>query len=279
MTARTRHIPLAVALASLALLGGCRGDRSEKPPRQFLPDMDDSPRWNPQQNDGFYADGRTMRLPPSGTVAFGRSSATAPEGESDWGRTNQWQRASLLRDDAGLFYGLSSAEIDPQTAWEIEDGEAFAGRIPMEVTLETLELGRERFNIYCAVCHGYSGEGGGTVAEGPQQGRLFGGMVGRRWSYNVPSLHDEKYLRGAEGRTGRDGYLFYTARHGVQGGELMPGYAHALDVEEAWAVVAYIRALQESRRGSLADVPEAQREILERQRPSVALHNAEGGDS
>jgi hypothetical protein len=46
----------------------------------------------------------------------------------------------------------------------------------------------------------------------------------------------------------------------------MPGYAHALDARDSWAVVAHIRALQATRLGSIEDVPEAQRPALEAQR-------------
>jgi mono/diheme cytochrome c family protein len=104
--------------------------------------------------------------------------------------------------------------------------------------------GQERFNIYCSACHGYEGEGSDVTA-------LTGGLVGRRWNYNVPSLHDPKY-KDASVRTGLDGYLFHTIRHGVP--EIdpakppkMPGYADKISVADSWAVVAYVRALQSSR--------------------------------
>src|SRR5690606_28449424 len=101
-------------------------------------------------------------------------------------------------------------------------------------TRALLERGEERFNIYCAACHGYTGDGAG--------------MVGRRWSIPVPSYHDPKYSDSAQ-RTGKDGYLFHVARYGLKnpdGSTRMPAYGHALDAQDAWAVVAYIRALQAS---------------------------------
>src|SRR5690606_25558390 len=64
------------ALAGLAAVlgaGGCRGERSDHPPRQFFPDMDDQQRWNPQSQSPFFADGRTMRPRVEGAVAFGRA--------------------------------------------------------------------------------------------------------------------------------------------------------------------------------------------------------------
>ncbi len=55
----------------------------------------------------------------------------------------------------------------------------------------------------------------------------------------------------------------------VNGVQKMPGYAHALSERDTWAVVAYIRALQESRAGRFGDRSEAEREVLDRSRPSV----------
>ena len=128
-----------------------------------------------------------------------------------------------------------------------------------------IQRGQDRFNIYCSACHGYSGEGGKIeLIDGVEV--QTGGMVGRRFNTPPPSYHDPKYQRESTERTGRDGYLFYTAMYGVEYGAKMPGYAHALSADDGWAIVAYIRALQESRRGTLADVPEETRRVLERQR-------------
>lgn len=221
-------------------LAGCRGDRTDKPPRQFLPDMDDSPKWEPQAGSPFFLDaedvsaeaghvpgaelGRMMRPQPEGAIPFGTMSVAAggqAEGQFDpaLGDRLTGERRGYLRDDDAFYYGVdeTGAPVDA---------------IPMEVTRALLERGAERFNIYCAVCHGYQGDGNG--------------MVGRRWSIPVPNYHDPKYSDPAQ-RTGKDGYLFHVARYGLKnpdGSIRMPAYGHALDAEDAWAVVAYIRALQ-----------------------------------
>lgn len=271
---RLAGLGMALAAGALvpALLGGCRGDRSDKPPREFLPDMDDQPRWNPQTKSEFFPDGRTMRTPVVGTVAFGRRSTIAPPGDEPWKRINRAQREELLAADPRVSLGLTQ-DMDPREAWSVSAPGLFVQTIPVPVDMELLKRGQERFNIYCSVCHGFSGEGGGIVAEGSQAGSLYGGMVGRRWSYTVPSFHDPKYQTTSSERTGRDGYLFYTAMYGVEFGGKMPGYAHALSTRDAWAVVAYIRALQQAQAGSLADVPEEQRRVLERQRGGIALRD------
>ncbi|MCB9845689.1 MAG: cytochrome c [Phycisphaeraceae bacterium] len=259
--ARVAGLP---AVALLLALTGCRGERSDKPPRQFLPDMDDQPRWNPQTKSEFFADGRTMRQPVVGTVAFARRMITDESGDASWQTDYRQQRDDLLGLDSAVYHGVADG-VDPAGAWQSQDAATFIDTIPIAIDMAAIERGRARFNIYCSVCHGYSGEGGGVLNNEP-----YGGMVGRRWTYAVPSFHDPKYSDPQQ-RTGRDGYLFYTARNGVEMGAKMPGYAHALSVRQAWEVVAYIRALQASRKGSLADVPQGEREVLERQRGGIAM--------
>jgi len=240
-----------IGLSVVSGMTGCRGDRSDKPPRQFFPDMDDQMKWKSQGQSEFYADGRTMRQPVAGTVAFGRASVVSDE---PWAASLMTQRSDLLRHDDAYYKGVGS------------DG-AYLVRMPEAPTRAMIERGMERFNIYCSACHGYEGDGKGTV--------------GVRWSYAPATFHDPKY-RDATQNTGRDGYLFHVARQGVIGGDgkqKMPGYAHAISEHDAWAIVAYIRALQESRLASIDAVPATEREILERQRASVQPTATEGAAS
>ena len=236
---------LPTVLATLALgalatgLPACRGDRSSKRPRQFFPDMDDQPKFKSQSETEFFADGRTMRTPVPGAVAFGRTSLVSGD---EWAQSYASQRDQLLKADPGIYAGRDEAG-------------AFLTQIPANLPVDAalLDIGQRKFNTYCAACHGYDGEGKG--------------MVGQKWSYPLPSFYDPKYAdRSLD--TGKDGYLWTVVRLGVydaQGVQKMPGYAHAITEHEAWGVVAYLRALQASRTGSLQDLPEAQREILRSQ--------------
>ncbi len=236
----------ALAGAAMVALPACRGDRSDKPPRQFFPDLDDQLKWRPQGESPFYADGRMMRPAVRGTVAFGRVSlASAPE----WGPWVTAERAELLRDDDRVFFGKEP------------DG-SLVERIPIDVTRQLLERGQNRYNIYCVVCHGYQGDGKG--------------MVGRQWSYALPDYNDPKYKapdkNDPKSQLWKDGHLFNIARNGLydaQGVQKMPGYAHAIDERDAWAIVAYIRVLQDARSGTMQDVPDADRGALERQRTAM----------
>jgi mono/diheme cytochrome c family protein len=237
---------LACAVALAAGLSACRGDRTQEPPRQFFPDLDDAPKWNPQTHSEFFADGRTMRQPPAHAVAFGRQAIVPGE---EWGGEFAQQRADLLKENPGYYSG--------------KEGDKYLEKAPIAFTEADLLRGKERFGIYCAVCHGHEGDGQG--------------MVGKQWATPVPAFHDPKYTDVKQVQ-GLDGYLFHTARNGVPAGTAenpdwanvkMPGYRHALSVEDTWRVVAYIRALQHSRAGTIDNVPEGHRDAVREQMKSA----------
>jgi mono/diheme cytochrome c family protein len=228
----------------LGVVGGCRGDREDKPPRQFFPDMDDQPKWGPQSKSEFFADGRTMRLPPNGTVPYGRTPVVS---DAAWAHGFMDERNDLLKPDVLTSEGT------------LADGN-YVEKIPMAIDMDLVKRGQERFNIYCAACHNYTGDGKG--------------MVGAQWSYPLPTFHDDKYKKpdpaNPAQQTWKDGYIFHTIRYGLvdtakPGEYKMPPYAHAVSVRDAWAIVAYIRALQTSREGTVNDAPESVRPTLQKQ--------------
>ena len=228
------------AVSALMLGAGCREQRSDKPPRQFLPDMDDSPKWEPQGQSTFYQDGRMMRPEVPGTVAFGWTTDRLDD------EGVQQSRADMLKADVALYKGTYIDE---------EGKKQYVRTIPEAIVVdeELLNKGQERFNIYCSACHGYLGDGNG--------------MVGQRWSYPVANLHTDIYL-DREQEKGTDGYLFNVVRYGVidqTGAQKMPGYGHALNERDAWAVVAYLRALQSSWVEDIQKLPAEERELRERQ--------------
>lgn len=81
--------------------------------------------------------------------------------------------------------------------------------------------GRERFDIYCSPCHDKSGGGNGTVV---QRG------------FQKPPAFSDKRLRAMP-----DGQIFATISHGVRN---MPAYGAQVPVQDRWAIVSYVRALQ-----------------------------------
>jgi mono/diheme cytochrome c family protein len=240
MTNQHSAVMLASALSLAACAGmlqGCHGDRTTKPPRQFFPDLDDAPKWEPQTNSDFFADGRMMRQPVQGTVAFGRQ-GFVPSDDKAWSEPWADKREDLLKADPAFYTGK-----DDKGGWILNTSVRF--------TKADLLRGQERYNISCASCHNYNGDGLGTV--------------GSQWSYPLPNFHDDKY-RDASVDTGKDGYLFHIARNGVWGPDgvqnKMPGYGHALTHEDTWRIIAYIRVLQTTRSATLQDVPESQRDAV-----------------
>lgn len=119
----------------------------------------------------------------------------------------------------------------------------YANRIPMAVTPELLALGRKQYDITCGTCHGPRGDGNS--------------IVGKQMSLRPPpSLH--LYAGRAPG------YIFEVATRGFG---LMAAYAAELSVEERWAVVAYIRALQISQNVPVATLPPEVQRQLQQEKP------------
>lgn len=112
-------------------------------------------------------------------------------------------------------------------------------KIPVPLTPALLSRGRERFNAYCAPCHGEDGYGRGIVV--------------RRGFPAPPSYHEQR-LRDAPA-----GHFFAVITHGYG---VMYSYADRVAVPDRWAIVAYIRALQRSQHATLTDVPPDRRAEL-----------------
>jgi mono/diheme cytochrome c family protein len=155
--------------------------------------MVDQQHLKPLAEDNFFPDGRGSRVPPAHTVARGQ-----------------------LREDEQFYTG----KVGPQ----------LAANFPMPVSRQLLERGRERFNIYCAVCHGPTGEGNGMIVQ--------------RGFPQPPSFH-EKRLRDAP-----PGHFVDVITNGY--GVMYP-YASRVAPEDRWAITAYIRALQLSQHAAPAD--------------------------
>jgi|SRR5215467_12702291 len=162
-------------------------------------DMHLQPYNRPLSKSDFFADNRSARLPVDGTVARGD-----------------------LREDTYFYTGrIGSA-----------DGDYF----PFPINSQTMERGRERFNIYCTPCHGRVGDGNGFI---PSRGL-------RR----PPSYHIERLRKVPVG------YFFDVMTNGFG---VMPDYASQISPADRWAIAAYIRALQFSQNATAADIPPGQK--------------------
>lgn len=213
---RPRAARLAVACAVLAVLGVTGCEKSFR-------NMYDQPRYKPLAVSPLWSDGRSARPPVEGTLP--RSSGTAAD-------TSSGRGGSIAPAPEPPF-------PVPLVATSMQPPSASAGR--GEWTIAALGRGQQRFDIYCAPCHGAAGDGDG--------------MIARRGFPHPPSLHDAR-LRAAA-----DGHFDSVITHGY--GAMYP-YADRVGPADRRTIVGYIRALQLSRNATLADAPPAARATLER---------------
>jgi hypothetical protein len=212
-----RYFLTAWALVVILFVGfmGPRGSLSRKPPIEVFPDMDRQMKLRPQVPFDFFPDNRSSRLPVEGTVARSRSFSNVQAG-----------------DGAPVF----PYQDHPVTTGRmtVTGTTNFVETNPMSVTAEFVARGQQRFQIYCQPCHGPLADGNGVTKK-------LGMAV-------VANLHDTRIINM------KDGELFNAISNGSVS-TVMAGYASVLAVEDRWAIVAYLRALQLSRLGTIDDVP------------------------
>jgi mono/diheme cytochrome c family protein len=117
----------------------------------------------------------------------------------------------------------------------------FVETLPVEVTAKLMARGQQRFTINCSPCHGPQADGNGITKK-----------------YGMPTvanLHDKRIVEMT------DGEIFNTITYGKN---LMGPYGPNVTVEDRWAIIAYLRALQLSQLGNVDDVPEAMRSTLKK---------------
>jgi mono/diheme cytochrome c family protein len=207
-----RHVYLVTLFVCVLLVSilGLRGTNFTAPPIDIFPEwafpsMEHQPKLRPQSENRFFADGRTDRLPPPRTVARG-----------------------MLHEDDHLARGKDNAG-------------AFAAGMPAGITVDLgfLQHGRDRYQIFCAPCHGATGDGNGIT---------------KRYGMGAtPTYHDDRL------RNMPDGEIFNTITNGKN--TMLP-YADKLTPAERWAVVAYVRTLQRAQKGTVADLTDEAKKSL-----------------
>lgn len=167
-------------------------------------DMQSQPKYTPLSRSWFYPDGRSARPVPPGTISV---------------------------DEINIDQAVDTGKANGD----------WVNNIPIPVTADLLARGRERYNIYCAPCHGRTGFGNGMIAER---------------GFKKPVNLNGKRVRGAP-----PGYLYQVIVNGYGG---MGSYAYQIkSPRDRWAIIAYIRALELSRYAPLADAPVPARSRLE----------------
>ena len=113
-------------------------------------------------------------------------------------------------------------------------------KIPYPITIELLQRGQQRFDIFCSPCHGRTGDGHGMIVQ--------------RGLPAPPSYHQDALRKASD----RHFYDVITNGYGA-----MYSYAARVPPQDRWAIVAYIRALQYSRDAPVAELPQTLRARLE----------------
>jgi mono/diheme cytochrome c family protein len=243
---RRRVFPRLLLLLSAfsLLLTGCRQD------------MQDQPRYEAYESSGFFKDGLSSRPLVEGTVPRGylradkhlytgkmaqagppgaaSNSNNASQGGAQGGEETTSGSPQSDGDNAGAQSGGSVNGQASSNNGAMQSGQAAGtaaqGRageaddavdFPFPVTAEVVARGRERYEIFCAMCHSSTGEGDG--------------MIVRRGFRRPPSYHEDR-LRQAPA-----GYFFRVITEGFGA---MPPYRAQVPVQDRWAIAAYIRALQ-----------------------------------
>jgi mono/diheme cytochrome c family protein len=201
--------------ATLFAIAGMQGRISRKPPIEVFSDMDRQLKLRPQKPNSFFANGVSSQLTPPGTIA----------------------RSAPIQTAAGAVYRF---ENSPVNTGKISGTTNFIEINPLLVNAQLLRRGRERFDIYCAPCHGKLGDGNGII-------KRIGAMPA------VANLHDKRIVEMA------DGEIFNTITFGKN---TMGAYGPIVPEEDRWAIVAYLRALQLSWLGSPDDLTPEQRTVL-----------------
>ncbi|HLX71877.1 MAG TPA: cytochrome c [Verrucomicrobiae bacterium] len=143
-------------------------------------------------------------------------------------------------------------QVGDQTVYPYEDSAVLTGFVPgttnyvetnpFPITPQLLHRGQERFNIYCSPCHGREADGNGITKK-------------LNVMPTVQNLQQPKYMQYA------DGEIFNVITHGRS---TMGAYGPNIPVEDRWAIISYLRALQLSHLGTIDDVPESERVNLKK---------------
>jgi len=233
--------------ACCLLFSGCRQD------------MQDQPRYEVYEPSSFFRDGLSSRRPVEGTVprgylradrqlytgkrdaaaGSGAGGGAGAQGPTNSGESSAAESGAQMNGNSNAQAGAggagggnanagaqggsggaaqSNANGSQQAAaGEPDDADTF----PFPVTAEVVSRGRQRYEIFCAMCHGPVGQGDG--------------MIVRRGYRQPPSYHEDRLRRAPVG------YFF---RVMTEGFGAMPPYKSQVPVQDRWAIAAYIRALQ-----------------------------------
>ncbi|MFN2481743.1 MAG: cytochrome c, partial [Pyrinomonadaceae bacterium] len=246
--------------------------------------MQDQPRYEVYESNKFFADGQASRPYVEGTIARGHlkddkffyqgknAGAQQQQGASGSQSLNAGgaQQGTLQTttpntqggaaaqpggdvnvrgNSAGAGAGVAGGEIPSQAARDA------VREFPFPVTREVLDRGQERYQIYCAMCHGLTGYGDG--------------MIVRRGFRRPPSYHDDRLRKEPVG------HFFDVITNGWGA---MPDYSAQIPPQDRWAIIAYLRALQLSQQVPASEVSPEMRSRAASSSGSGAQQHGSGGE-
>jgi mono/diheme cytochrome c family protein len=246
----TKHTTSVIAVvASLALVPFALIARSRSLPAPvtriaIVQDMAKQPKFTTQTENIMFADGRAERPRIAGTLA--REDLTV---RSEWSTdpltphvvNGDQDITALLKDQDQYDRVMLGQEKDslgkPQYVSQVPS--------PIQVSADFIKRGQERFNIYCAPCHGQSGYGDGMVERRVEELQVSSPDAINGWA-KPANLNDD------ERRTRVVGSLYNTITNGVR---TMPRYDKQISVLDRWAIATYVKALQKSQHADVDTLP------------------------
>ncbi len=206
-------IALGLLVVAVVAMAGFRGHHFTRPPFEIFPDINYQDKVKDQVGSTFFADGVASRPPIDGTVAEEMPAKIDYWANGKWDETH-WGDGIPVHDAR-----------DGTPALQVDDA--------------NLALGRERYAINCAMCHGATGAGNGITSKYGLNG--------------AANYHTDRLRQAA------DGDIFNTISNGK--GQMM-GYAYNITIDDRWRIVRYIRALHRSENAALEDAsPDEQQQL------------------
>jgi mono/diheme cytochrome c family protein len=207
----TAAVVAVLALVPFAFIAKARAAKTTETRIHAVGDMDWQVKYQAQQPNPLFPDQMAMRAPEPGTVAMDEH----PDDEH-----------------------LTAGKVDGQ----------FARTFPQAFSVDAASMakGKERFEIFCAPCHGISGNGDGPVSQRA--------MTLAEGTWVPPTNMGMDYLRQMP-----VGQLYDVVTHGVRN---MPPYASQISLNDRWAVVLYLRALQKAKAAPVGELTDAERATL-----------------
>ena len=183
--------------------------------------MDHQARYNPQAANTFFSNRQNDRPIPANTVARG----------------NYFNRVEVFSKD------FDDPKLGDKLFNEGKNADgSFVKKVPLEITYDLMNMGRQKYEIFCISCHGAAGDGNGVVRQYDNNQKI-----------PAANFHDDRL------RTEDDGYIYDVITNGKG---LMYPLNDRMTPEERWAAVLYVRALQRSQNAKVEDLPTAQRTEL-----------------